>query len=840
MRDLCPNCDAELTENLDCQQCGFGTLLTSDDEPEVGEEALPVDAELRIDSEEEESLSAEEISDALESVISEGQEQTVAPSIISPTTTAEAGSHIDFVTTGHEIKQEIHYHRSEVPPPEPQDKPLFEFTQPLPPAVTYAFPPHFAGTELKTHAQRLTDDHLILISCPDEDIAFSAAYKVIDALNLPYPLKKRLLNLDKAGADGPQPSIYNLIKKRDPDEHIVILADATTEKGKQFLQPILTAGRSASSSIQDDLRQNNMYLICLINLGVSDDSLKPDNAATRRERDLKFHCWRPTFLRRLLELHDVPDLDQIEADLKRQRELGWWNPNDSEFYYEVRSLVLRGEIKVQIKEKDDQPPLGSVTELFKGNEPLSDTVLYVASFFPNLTPYEFNQLVAKLLIREDASLNDWHAVPDRILGDCKLATTPTRDAATGVNFINHSLRDNLREYLNRHKRFFLENKFQQLQELGLIFDRSPRLSQSAIKLSVEMANSYPEYYGSEWLTALVVDFEKFLAVVEPGEVKTWRFIDEINPAHARKRFYQTIAALLREMLQPRMSEVISDFLDELLFLKHYASILEIIRRLQFEPAFDQFRWLKQLFHRGDPQIREQAKEYIRNYLKRTGVRVPQALASLEQWLPTNDRPLDNPARYALGLIHSYFDQTVSNFDKRYFGAWPSTCPLFAFKDYDEATEKLELLVRLVFHPSLERLYSRRLNPALVDRRVNNLITNWFFMLRGPASKESPHRLDRPIETDKPLDGVAVCGMLLRAIASVTTPTQQTRLLAHWQKQNGSLLRNLGQLRYGSAAWQELAWKRELLGELVASYEQLSHSTVVLTETIGIGARDVSD
>jgi hypothetical protein len=339
---------------------------------------------------------------------------------------------------------------------------------------------------------------------------------------------------------------------------------------------------------------------------------------------------------------------------------------------------------------------------------------------------------------------------------------------------------------------------------------------------------------------LVVDFEKLFAVVQPGEVKTWRFIDEINPAHARKRFYQTIAALLREMLQPRMGEVISDFLDELLFLKHYASILEIIRRLQFEPAFDQFRWLKQLFHRGDPQIREQAKEYIRNYLKRTGVRVPQALASLEQWLPTNDRPLDNPARYALGLIHSYFDQTVSNFDKRYFGAWPSTCPLFAFKDFDEATEKLELLVRLVFHPSLERLYSRRLNPALVDRRVNNLITNWFFMLRGPASQASPHRLDQPIETDKPLDGVAVCGMLLRAIASVTTPTQQTRLLAHWQKQNGSLLRNLGQLRYGSAAWQELAWKRELLGELVASYEQLSHSTVVLTETIGIGARDVSD
>lgn len=819
MSDLCPNCNAELTENLDCQRCGFGALLTSDDEPEVSAQA-PVDSDLGIDNEEV-SSNADEIFEALESLATEGQQDR---STTIYETTIQEGGQVGGITKEGDIYVGLL--------PQPPDRPLIEFTQTLPPARKYADPPQFVAIEVTESAQRLAEDHLILISCPAEDIALSAAYHVIDALKLPYPLNKLLLNFDKAGTDGPQPSIYNLGKENDPEAHLVILADATTEKGKQFLDPILTAHLGGVSAIQDDLRQNNMYLICLINLGDWEESLRPDNGVTRRERDLKFHCWRPPFLRRLLEQRRIANVDQVEADLDRQRKAGWWNPNDSEFYYEVRSLALRGELQTQIKEKDDQPPLGSVTELFKGNEPLSDTVFYVASFFPNLTPYEFNQLVAKLLSGQDSSLNVWHAVPDNTLESCKLATTPTRDVASGVNFINHSLGDSLRQYLNRKYRFFLENKFQQLQELGLIFDRSPRLSKSAIELSVEMANSYPEYYGSEWFASLVDDFEKFFASVESAEIKKWRFIDEINPAHARKRFYETIAALLREMVQPpRISEVIPDFLDELLYLKRYASVLEIVRRLQFEPAFDQFRWLKQLFHRGGSQIREQAKEYIRNYLKRTGVRVSQALASLEQWLPANDRPLDNPARYALGLIHSYFDQTVSSFDKRYFGAWPSTCPLFAFNDYEETTEKLELLVRLVFHPSLERLYSRGPNPALVDRRVNNLITNWFFMLRGPASKASPHRLDRPIDTDKPLDGVAVCGLLLRAISTVATPLQQARLLDHWHEKNRSLLGKLGLLRYGSEAWQELAWKRELLGELIVGYEQLSHNSVVLTETI---------
>lgn len=143
-------------------------------------------------------------------------------------------------------------------------------------------------------------------------------------------------------------------------------------------------------------------------------------------------------------------------------------------------------------------------------------MLYIATFFPNLTPYEFNRVVPLLLHgvsgsanngvaeeseaaaqREKAALLVWRDSPDRILKECSLVAIPLRGSIKGVSFSNHSIRESLRGYLERDYNFFLENRFQDVQELGLLFSPSAKISQGAIQLSVEMAAAYPEYYGSK-------------------------------------------------------------------------------------------------------------------------------------------------------------------------------------------------------------------------------------------------------------------------------------------------------------------------------------------------------
>jgi hypothetical protein len=68
---------------------------------------------------------------------------------------------------------------------------------------------------------------------------------------------------------------------------------------------------------------------------------------------------------------------------------------------------------------------------------------------------------------------------------------------------------------------------------------------------------------------------------------------------------------MRAMLEDaRLSEVVDEFLQQLLLSNHHGAALEIVRRLQFAPSFNQFKWLKKLLHRGDTQTREQTFGYL--------------------------------------------------------------------------------------------------------------------------------------------------------------------------------------------------------------------------------------
>jgi hypothetical protein len=324
----------------------------------------------------------------------------------------------------------------------------------------------------------------------------------------------------------------------------------------------------------------------------------------------------------------------------------------------------------------------------------------------------------------------------------------------------------------------------------------------------------------------VTDFEAKLAGTENIRAEAWAWIDETNPAGARKRFYQTLADLIRAMLEvPRLTELVEDFLRKLLFSKHHDAVLEIVRRLQFAPAFDQFKWLKQLFHQGNQQTRTQAAEYLRGHLKRMGMRVYQALNSLESWLPEADnRSPDSypiPARIALRLVYFYFSETTFRFDRQYFGVWPSSHPLFAFADAASAADNLRLLVSWLFHPGMKAVFTdQRRSEERGTVRINNLITHWFFILNGRGDGSPRESGEDQTTSGPPFGAQSVSSLLLQEIVCAGNAAQQIALLDHWRGQSQATLRMLSNKSYSSPERQELAWKRDLLVELIASYEKL--------------------
>jgi len=840
MSNNCPECNSELNEQLECERCAqiatdardftYGGMPTEPDEngeidPAVvttsADEFSGLDVESAAESEHagvdespyedagDDRGDEESDGDALSDEASDIAEEHGLPSTAERFNTLvrdRARIGINVTTSGG---GSVVINPPPAPAPKDDERTLIDFTKVLPPKSPQL--PEFVFDELPEYLAKLKKERLVLISCPDEDVAYSAAHALIYGLNLPHDKQRRLLNIDQGSGEDSPVSIHYLSSKRKSKNEVVVVVDATTERAKPFLEPIIRANRLLFDTIQDDLRRNKMYMLCLVEPALLDDDPRPDD-------ELKFPRWRIQFLHRLLARY-IEQPEEVERQLTAQRANGLWSLNDSPFYFELKSYLLRRELPAELERRaNTQQRLPE--ELFKEEDLLSAAVLYVATYFPNLTPPEFNRLVP-LLCNDAASRADgnggtqehlqaWWMAPDKILKNCSVTTIPLSDATRGVSFSNHKLGGQLKEYLEREYNFFLENKFRDVQKLGLIFSPSAQVAQNAVQLCVEKAAAYPEYYGSGWLAELVTDFEKAFSNAEPGQTFAWRFISAPNAVKARKQFYQRLAELIGSLTENQLAaEVADSFLQQLLLAKYRGAVLEIVRRLQFVNSFDPFKWLKQLFDQGTQPIREQTSDYLRGHLKRIRRGIYQALSSLELWLPKDARPVEDypiPARYALRLMNEYFRETNSRFDARNFGVWPSTHPLFAFTDAATAVDNLGLLVRLVFHPGMYSV-------AVTNRRI----TNWFYVLEGKGEAVPQERGNNAEATE--LDAAAVSNCLLNKIADVN-PIQEDALAAYWREESERLLAVMSSTPHGGATWQSLSWKRDLVIGLIKRFEPL--------------------
>ncbi|HWW77585.1 MAG TPA: hypothetical protein VNZ44_19435, partial [Pyrinomonadaceae bacterium] len=425
MSAQCPACGGELDEQQRCHRCADAaapafieqagspardegedteeaahihfpeTSIAADDEAEleavVGEEDEP--SWLTVGGEEDFSEASESEPEAAEP--DEGHnitDPTSAPTH-SVTSNHDGTTFRDSYTGGTII----------INPPlvrDEDERALTDIAEELPPKSPRL--PEFVSEELQDYHDRLREERLVLVSCPDEEIAFSAAHALIDSLRLPRAARRLLLNLSRSAGEGAQPSIYYPRRKDAPEVETVVLVDAATEKSRQFLEPVLDAPPATYASIQGNLKQNEIYVICLIDPAQVEEGSRAVDGGTRRARELKFPCWRIPFLRQLLARHQVESLEAVEEKILEQRRLGRWSLNESEFYFELKNSLLHGRLVEELERRGNETRV-KAEDLFKGDEPLSAAVLYVATYFPNLTPHEFNRLVPLFLSDGSAS-----------------------------------------------------------------------------------------------------------------------------------------------------------------------------------------------------------------------------------------------------------------------------------------------------------------------------------------------------------------------------------------------------------------------------------------------------
>ncbi|BAY24102.1 hypothetical protein NIES2100_38950 [Calothrix sp. NIES-2100] len=481
--------------------------------------------------------------------------------------------------------------------------------------------------------------------------------------------------------------------------------------------------------------------------------------------------------------------------------------------------------------------------LFKDDEPIENTVIFTATFFPELSPYDFDRIIAFLLeerflnitvqsqiiteqgepkiiqsIEKEQLLAIWRSSltqRDKFLEKCYLKAVHLKDSSQVIDFYLPYLRSEFKIYFEEQKSLYLLEQFNRTKLL--LFDASLKVGRNAIDLTVNMATSYPKIYGEDWLFDIVLASTDAANSDIAINFDLVQQLQRLSTNTKREFIFTRISALLYQMLEcSQLVDIVKSFLDRLMLVQRYDAVLAIIKNLRSAPKFNGLYWLKQLLDRGNGEIKSEAYKFLYNWLKQSGYRIYELLEVLKGWLPGRERSPNSYSpsnKYALQLFIEYCLETTSNLDSTYYGYYPSKYPLFSVLQSSSIDSKLETLVSWLFHLDHEGKLALR---HIVDEGVNAtqlvsfLIAQWFIILWGLEKKEPNQQV------------AAVFNDFLHKIILTIDRSLQKELVQYWSDYTEHLLIEAeGYEKSGDNQLRKQAFrKRNLVKELSRQFKVL--------------------
>lgn len=487
---------------------------------------------------------------------------------------------------------------------------------------------------------------------------------------------------------------------------------------------------------------------------------------------------------------------------------------DQQFSLDKRLKKAEKLKRNQSKSKDDYNYLSkeaksiSAQSLFQENEPIENSVIYVATFFPDLSTQDFERVVSYLLesrtiavavtskvtteqgeIRliensEDKPLIEiWKkslCEPEKILSKCYLKVEEQEDKSHIIKFYL-PIQEKLKEYLQTEQPLYLSEQFKRARLL--LFDTSKKVAENAMYLSVDMALASPYDYGKDWLFERITEFTKRSnQKINSDQVP---YLIQIQEKRRERLVFSRISSLITEMLSyPQLQGIVESFLKMLMSVSRFDAVWKIVKNLRSAPKFEQLYWVKLLLDQGDDNIRTEVYRFLyRQLYSQKSSDVYKYLEIIKTWLPEKERPLEkySPSnKRALWLLFDYCLDTTSKLDSKYYGDWPSKYRLFApLSSIDKIDDKLEMLVSWLFHPGLKYINKN----IKVIELISLLIVDWFKILT-PDNKwfslaifyKKEHSLKAKEHSPEASD---LFDKLIQKIIVSTDKDQQKELIYSW-------------------------------------------------------------
>ncbi len=698
---------------------------------------------------------------------------------------------------------------------------LVEYVTDLPdPPLTDPSATAFLQTELRAQLDCLQRDRMILVSCSEPALSRAAVSALVERLNVPRAGRK-MLNFDRLPATA-VPSIYQLTAKRilAEAEAVVVIDAARSERAQAFVDSMYrTDGNWSSLDRTKSLQDAGLWLICEID---------PERiaASVSNVGKLPVECWAISYLQFLLRPRFPNTYIAYETTITRQRAAGGWASDAADFHKQIKSLS--DEELIEAIGRQGIPKANLEGGVGTG-DPLELVVLYTATFYPDLSPHEFGEVIVKFLgeqtirapessdesdkegvvepVKRDQQLmQTWREGSDAILRKCGLITA--RAQKRSIAFSDPGRRDQLRRSFEESYGMYVHARFIAAYEYNLLFDASEQVAQNVIALTTDMSTSFPDQFDVDWLSSVVV--------------RACSSLPEGDPARSNQT-YRRIFDLLRAMLgAPALVTNVTELLRKLLSGAHHRFVFEVLKKLRFVPGFDVFLWLRQVVDQGKDDIRWSAYAYLQNELRQPARTYP-LLYTLESWLPPADRqaPYAPSHQMVFQLAFDHCLETTRKFDRRHSGEWPSRFPLFAV-DSENAPSHLGLIVRWLAHPALPSVVAADMPSEEVDRLLAALFAEWVFILLG-FPEDDVHLLARTGEASGPPVAIMaerVMDILVTKLveASASQRHRQDTMVEYWESMKQHYLDCLADPNpEARRSARELTWKRELVRKMMIRF-----------------------
>ncbi|MGD2086959.1 MAG: hypothetical protein PVH61_12320 [Candidatus Aminicenantes bacterium] len=691
-----------------------------------------------------------------------------------------------------------------------------------------------SSEEIEGKIEMWEEERLMLISCQCEDISSSTAYKLIEKDEFASH-DKRLLSFEGSNSTRSDLTLEMFLNHRiGSGGEMIVFIDI--ERQCPFFD-FLFVRKHLAKYIKEEFQHKDILLIGLLN----PDLMK----RAREEREFSFGYWEIDFLPHLLRNYRA---EHLMPEVLRQREKGLWDQdnNDKEFFKLIYNYIKDGRetFENQVKKrskigsdkgklakfKADDSSMGEIKEVFArnlfGDEEPDKTVLYVGTFFPGLTPLDFDRVVRELLedrtieIEKEKSvigkdgevekitekeeielLEVWEKEADSILARCHLKAVKASDGSQYMDFAYPYLKNDLKKYIEESHPIYLRQQFSIIQSSDRLFffpDVSDRISENIIRLAANMAILNPVYYGTKWLKEFIYQVkDQFSIQDEPTDnlfLAIWQFLDNSENEIIQKHFYTQVSRLIREMLNhPPLKEVVKSFLNDLFANQGHDAVLHIAlnvgKPLLFNTNFDfdLFYWLKRLLDEGPEEIKSETYEVLMQIAMERSLHIYDIMDVIRTWLPDKEKKPDSishSSKYAVLFIVNYCSETLDQAQKKYkeklWGQGLSKYPLFIPLKNDNASreERLKNVVNWLLHPLAQDLLkdldqnvlqeNDDEEEELFDFEINdyivNLLEEWALVLLGREYKKehSP--------------GKEILELLLRQVALNTDKARQREII----------------------------------------------------------------